>query len=116
MIGTLPVWNLALREYGQALDAAMILLPGEETPLLRCHVPVLAAEASQRLPAWSEVGPAGAALWIEPLQDSWHAELESLSAGLKDGGTLVIVASRPLARLVPERREWPGKPLGLKLG
>ena len=56
MIGTLPVWDLAPREYGQALDAAMALLAGEETPVLRCAVPALAAEAGQRRPAWREAG------------------------------------------------------------
>ena len=116
MIGTLPVWDLAPREYGQALDAAMALLVGEETPVLRCAVPALAAEAGQRLPAWREAGPTGAVLWIEPLEAGWQAELEALSAGLNGGGTLVIVASRPLARLLPERREWPGEALGLQLG
>jgi len=116
MIGTLPVWELAPREYGQALDAAMALLAGEETPVLRCAVPALAAEAGQRLPAWREAGPTGAALWIEPLEVGWQAELEALSAGLNGGGKMVIVASRPLARLLPERREWPGEALGLQLG
>jgi len=116
MIGTLPVWDLAPREYGQALDAAMALLAGEETPVLRCAVPALAAEAGQRLPAWREAGPTGAALWIEPLEVGWQAELKALSAGLNGGGKMVIVASRPLARLLPQRREWPGEALGLQLG
>ncbi|HUX75565.1 MAG TPA: hypothetical protein VMY40_02850, partial [Anaerolineae bacterium] len=69
------MWELAPREYGQALDAAMALLAGEETPVLRCAVPALAAEAGQRLPAWREAGPTGAALWIEPLEVGWQAEL-----------------------------------------
>jgi hypothetical protein len=116
MIGTLPVWNLAPREYGQALDAAMALLAGEETPVLRCEVSSLAAEARQRLPAWRETGPAGTALWIEPLEDDWQAALDALCAGLNGGGTMVIVTSRPLARLLPERRGWPGKALGLQRG
>jgi hypothetical protein len=116
MIGTLPVWDLAPREYGQALDAAMPLLGAEETPLLRCQMPALAAEASQRLLAWRHSEPAGAALWIEPLMGTWQAELEALSAALDDEGTLVIVASRPLARLLPERRAWSEEALALRLG
>ena len=116
MIGTIPVWDLAPREYGQALDAAMAFLAAEETPVLRCAVPALAAEAFQRLPAWRKTGPTGSALWLEPLEGGWQNELNALSAGLNSGGTLVIVASRPLARMLPEGREWPEKALGLKLG
>jgi hypothetical protein len=124
MIGTLPAWSLAPREYGYALDAVMPRLAGEESLVVRCHVAALEAEIRQRLARWTAQGQARVALWVEPLVDDWQAELEALAAALAGDGTLIVIASRPLARLLPEagqitgttRRGWPGRPLGLQPG
>jgi len=116
VIGTLPVHDLAPLDYRYALDAAMPLVANEGVPIVRCTVPALAAEVQQRLPRWSEDQDAPAALWVEPLAENWKAELDSLAAALRPGGALVVVASRPLARLLPERRDWPGEPLGSQPG
>lgn len=103
-------------EYRYALDAVMPMLAGQGLPLVRCEPPALADEVRQRLPRWAEAAPARAALWVEPLASSWQTELDSLSAGLEKKSALYVVASRPLARVLPERRAWPGKPLGLRVG
>lgn len=104
MIGVLPVSDLARPGLRYALDAALALLastPG--APLVRCGCPDLAAEVRQRLPVQAPAMPAPAALWVEPAATDWQAELASLAAALAPGATLVIVASRPLARRLPER-------------
>ncbi|MGD8793444.1 MAG: hypothetical protein PVF47_12910, partial [Anaerolineae bacterium] len=111
MIGTLPIWDLAPRDYRQALDAAMPWLASADRPLLRCHLPSLEAEACQRLPRWSAAGPVGAVLWVEPWAGDWPADLTDLDAALEGDGPLIVVASRPLARLLPQCR-----PLGLQPG
>lgn len=115
MIGSLPKWALAAREYGHALDAAMTLLAGRGLPLTRCAVPTLNAEIDQRLPHRAERGCASAALWVEPLSDNWQAELDDIASALAVGGRLVLVASRPLAHLLPG--QWMGcEPLGRRFG
>jgi hypothetical protein len=53
---------------------------------------------------------------VEPLQESWRVDLAFLSGVLAAGGPLVVVASRPLARILPERHSWRGHPLGLTPG
>lgn len=113
-IGTLPRWDLVPMEYGYALDAVMPLLAGQGLPLVWCGVPALDAEVRQRLPILAEGKPARAALWVEPMLDSWQTDLDWLIAGMETKGILCVLASRPLARLLPERREWPGEPLGLQ--
>lgn len=111
MIGTLPMIDLAPLDYRYALDAATTLLE-HAAPLLCCNVRALEAEARQRWPQARTQGSATAALWIEPLRTTWHADLKRLTRALPGNGTLVIVASQPLARLVPERRAWQAPPLG----
>jgi hypothetical protein len=113
MIGFLPVSNLAPLEYRYALDASMPTLAGARSLAVRCHVPELLSEIRQRVPHYSDGPASAAALWVEPMVDTWRADLKALAQGLPTGGSLVIVASRPLARLVPERTGWRGQPLGL---
>jgi hypothetical protein len=103
-------------DYGVALDAVMPLLTGQGPPLVRCDVPILAAEVRQRLPRWAEAGPAHAALWVEPMNSNWQAVLESMIMSLEPEADLLVVASRPAARLLPERRGWSAEPLGIQLG
>ena len=110
--GTQAMKDLALLEYRYALDASMPWLV-KDTPIVRCHVPHLREEVRQRVPLWAKKG--SVALWVEPLRSSWQEELEDLSARLSDEGLLIIVASRPLARLLPERASSP-EPLGVRLG
>ncbi len=115
MPGTHPYSALAPLDYRYALDAAMPLLAAEGPPLVRCHVPVLMDEVHQRIPDPAHAQAAAAALWVEPLQDSWQNDLYYLAHALPGGASLVIVASRPLARMLPERRTWPGQPLGMQM-
>lgn len=114
LCGTLPQWDTAPMDYCLVLDAVMPRLTGDELPLVRCSVPALAAEIRQRLPRWAETGPVRSALWVEPMAGSWQAVLDALSVELEMASALYVVASRPLARLLPERQEWPGDPLGLQ--
>jgi hypothetical protein len=115
MIGTLPVARLGPLDYRYAIDAVIPLLDGQ-VPLVCCGVAELEAEIRQRIPRWSEVRPARAALWVEPLAETWQANLQMLSGRLHPGALLAVIASRPLARLLPERRSWRGRPLGLEPG
>ncbi|HEX9440301.1 MAG TPA: hypothetical protein VF909_11495 [Roseiflexaceae bacterium] len=116
MIGTHPMANLAPLDYRYALDAAMPLLAGKTPPILRCNLPELEREVRQRIPDWAGASVARAGLWIEPLADTWQAELQALASALPASAPLVVVASRPLARLLPERRSWGGQPLGFRPG
>lgn len=112
MIATLPVSDLAPLEFRYALDAVMPLL-GKKAPLiLRCGSPNLLFEVKGRLPWCSEAGNGAAALWIEPQRSDWEAQCRDLGQSLAGGAPLAIIASRPLARLLPERRYWGGDPLG----
>jgi len=112
VIGTLPVSQLAPLDYRYALDGALALLG--TPPVVRCEQPELAAELAQRLPGLG--GADGGALWVEPQLDGWQAALHELAAGLGPGAGLATVISLPLARLLPERRAWAGRPLGLTFG
>lgn len=114
MIGALPMVALAPLDYRYALDAARTLFAPHATPLIRCNVAELDPEVSQRFARESASIEHGV-LWIEPLAASWRVELKELAEQLPAGAPLVVIASQPLARLVPERRSWSGLPLGMQL-
>jgi hypothetical protein len=116
MISTRPTAAPPPLEYRYALDAAMSALAGTHPPLVLCQMPALDGEIDQRLPwrDWPE--RARAALWVEPLRQSWRAELRSLAGVLPGGAPLVVVVSRPLARLLPARPLPSDVPLGLACG
>lgn len=114
MIGTQPMSALAPLDYRYALDAAMTLLTPHAPALVRCDVPVLIDEILQRFPTRTKTNPSSG-LWVEPLNDTWQATLDHFAAELPAQTRLVIIASRPLARLLPERRGWEKQPLGLRL-
>ncbi|HEY0734049.1 MAG TPA: hypothetical protein VGD69_04015 [Herpetosiphonaceae bacterium] len=114
MIGTLPMVALAPLDYRYALDAARTLFAPHAAPLIRCNVAELDAEVRQRF-ARESTSIGHGALWIEPLADSWRAELKNLAEQLPAGAPLVVIASQPLGRMVPERRSWSGAPLGMQL-
>ena len=115
MIATPPVFDLAPHDYRYALDAVMPLLAAARAPTVLCNVPALGGEVSLRFPGHATLAEAPAALWVEPLANSWLAELRIVAAALPDGAPLAIIASRPLARQLPERRLWTGCPLGMRL-
>ena len=118
MIGTLPMSDLAPLDYTTALDVAAAHLACYARPRIIGSVVPLVAEATQRLPhanaAAGDLSPDGV-LWLEPERRTWQTLLTDL-ARLPIGASLVIVASQPLARLIPERRDWSGQPLGLLPG
>lgn len=116
MIGSRPVYRLAPLEYRLALDAAASLLSTQGPPVLSCGCQPLAEEVRQRFPAAPAARPARAALWVEPGLQGWRAELTAIVADLAPGGTLVVIASRPLARLLRERHSWGEAALGQQLG
>jgi hypothetical protein len=113
MVGTIPLLQQAPLDYKYALDAAMATLANKSAPFVVCAVPQLAAEIRQRLPNWAS-GPASAALWVEPQHGTWRAEIAQFAKNLAPGAPLVIIAARPLARLLPERKAWADRPLGLE--
>jgi hypothetical protein len=108
--------TVAPLDYRYALDGALAVLGGRVAPVVRCRVPELEDEIGWRIPRAAELGAATAALWVEPQAGDWQAELDELARALPQGSRLAIVASRPLARLIPERRSWGGQPLGLRPG
>src|SRR5689334_4082498 len=116
MIGTLPMRELAPLDYRYALDAAMSTLAGPVAPLVLCNLPELTGEVAARIPHSVPYDDATGALWVEPLVGSWQADMIRLTRVLPCGAPLAIVASRPLARLVPERHTWRGHPLGMQIG
>lgn len=116
MIGAVPAAQLAPLEYRCALDAALAVL-GTSSPLLICRADELLAEVRQRLTDEGQPQPAAmAGLWVEPLTTSWRADLATFAGRLANGAPLLIVASQPLARRLPERKGWAGQPLGMRPG
>jgi hypothetical protein len=109
-IGTLPVYSLAPLEYRYALDAAMSVIGNNDEILVRCAEPALLGELRNRIPVWQESGAADAGLWVEPQLDAWREDLKSLA----ECDSLVLVVSRPLARLIPEG--WKAGSLGMRPG
>jgi hypothetical protein len=108
--------DLAPLDYRYALDASMSVLAGAHRPAVLCNVDELLGEVRQRISGWFDGYGADAALWVEPLADTWQADLAALSQVLPTGSVLAIIASRPLARLLPERQSWSGQPLGIAPG
>jgi hypothetical protein len=103
-------------DYRYALDGAVAVLAGRAAPAVRCHIAELEDEIRWRMPRVVDLDTATAALWVEPQAGDWRIELDELARVLPQGGRLAIVASRPLAWLIPERRGWAGRPLGLRPG
>lgn len=81
--------------------------------MVKCHPAHLTSLLNQVLPFWTESGPAAGGLWIEPVVDTWKDDLAALRNGLQPSSPLIVIASRPLARVLPERTGWIGQPLGL---
>ncbi len=103
---------LAPLDYRYALDAAMPLLARAQAPLLLCRVPQLAIPLGPD----STARASDVALWVEPLADTWQADLALLATHLAVNGQLLLVFSRPLAAILPERRSWGIRALGTRLG
>lgn len=114
MIGELPCSQLAPLEYCYALDAALATLGGAP-PLLICRASELQAEVEQRLPQLMPAVPR-AGLWIEPEAATLEADSATFARALGPGAPLIVIASQPLARTLPERRGWRGAGLGLRPG
>lgn len=115
-IGSYPIVADAPLEYRYALDAAMSVLAGKKSPLVICNVPQLANEVLQRVPDWGQERMTDAAIWVEPLVKSWRNDLRILGEAIPQNGRLAVVASRPLAKTLPERRLWESRPLGATPG
>lgn len=111
MIATLPRAVAAPAEYRYALDAVMPLLSPAGGAQIICNAASFRAEVAQRLPDVDYPGSA-AGLWVEPLVNSWVEDLETFTACLLPGAPLVIIASQPLVRLMPGRRDWHVSGLG----
>lgn len=114
VIGARPVAELAPLDYRCALDAAMPLLGPAKNPLVLCTVPVLTAEIDQRLGRRPVAPQHDAALWVEPNSMTWRYDLIDIAARMQVCTPLLIVISRPLARLLPEQRHWDTGRLGLR--
>lgn len=111
MLGTLTMSGLGPLDYRAALDGALVSL-GADAPLVICDEPRLWPEIAQRLPTFAQSGR-DAVLWAEPQLAGWRSTIWSLTARANVGAQLAIVASRPLAHLLPERRGWSAGALGL---
>lgn len=123
MIGVHPVSKIAPLDYRYALDALMARLAQPANLLVHCNLPELEDELRQRALLASltnirrSTDKAQAGLWIEPLTGSWQTDLNEFSTQLPKNAPLIIIASRPLARLLPERRQWTAvAPLAMQTG
>jgi hypothetical protein len=116
MIGALPVSAAAPLEYRYALDAAMPTVAAARVAIVRCNVPELIAEVSQRLPRGEDAHIAEAGLWIEPVDETYRDDVAYFARRLAAGAPLVVIASRPLARWLPECRQWSVRALGYRPG
>jgi len=116
MIESLPMVSLAPLDYRYALDAAMSVLGGKRAPLVICNAAEIAGEVRQRIPSAPNPALPDAGRGFEPLSSSWQQELATIAQKLPPGAPLVIIASRPLARWLPERRGWARQALGLRAG
>jgi hypothetical protein len=111
--GDLPSGSTVPLEYRLALDSAMPFLTSSGTPRVICHGAWLETEVHLRVSIPTTNG-VGGVLWVEPQAESFGTELAALSKGLLAGARVAVVASRPLARLLPECRRWGGNPLGYR--
>lgn len=112
--GLLPTYSLAPVEYRLALDAAASAL-GDGAVAWVCRCAELEGEVLQRF-GDPDLTSSRAALLVEPGVAGWRSDLDSLGPRLEPGGRLAVLLSRPLARLLPERARWRGRPLGVALG
>lgn len=115
MIGTLPLPELPPLEYQWALDVVMSLFHRNGPPHVICHLPTFKTEIEQRLSGLPLSTHNQNGLWVEPMLDSWQKDLQEFYAIMESGSTLVLLSSCPIARWLPERRDWSGVPLGLHL-
>jgi hypothetical protein len=111
VIGAFPSNKQAPLDYRYAFDAAISFLVHALPPLVWCHAHALVNEVRQRIPYQADQLPASSALWVEPIKGRWRHDLDTLVDIVEDRAPLVIVASLPLARLVPERASWNEEPL-----
>jgi hypothetical protein len=77
---------------------------------VRCAEPALLGELRNRIPVWQETGSAQTGLWVEPQIDGWKEDIGTLG----NCESVVLVASRPMARLIPEG--WKAASLGMRPG
>lgn len=103
-------------DYRYALDAVMPAFAHVGIPTVICNIPELNEELYHRGLVNHEPGLSTAALWIEPLSESWWADLALLASRLPVGGQLYVIASRPIASALPERHGWSSRPLGTRPG
>lgn len=115
IIAPLGLVETAPQEYRYALDGALAACGGQ-TPFVISHLPELIGEIRWRVPQPLPIGEARVILWVEPLVGVWRAELQQIIAGMPSGGVLTVIASRPLAKQLPERRGWEQRALGLRVG
>jgi hypothetical protein len=103
-------------DYCYALDGARLALADGGTPLILCRIAQLDDEIRRRFSATTGNDIPGGALWVEPQRSDWFADLAALSRTLTSNATLAVIASQPLARMLPERRAWAGAPIGMRPG
>lgn len=106
-----PPANVPL-DYCYALDAAMTMLGGDTSVIF--GVRELVREVRHRIPGHTSQPLLNGALWIEPLSVTWRHEVRQINDTLPAGARLVVITSRPLARILPERRSWSSGALGLQ--
>jgi hypothetical protein len=115
-LSTQPMIALALLDYRYAIDAALATIGDCSAVAVRCNAGELMGEIRQRIRRRATLYDAVAALWVEPLRETWRAELREFADELPTGAMLAVIASQPLARLLPERYGTESRPFGLQLG
>jgi hypothetical protein len=102
-------------EYRYALDAVSAECWRKGPPLIVSNMPELEDELEFRRITDRGQSLASIALWLEPVRETLSADLRSISSGLSPSGTVMIVASLPLSRLLPEKRANGQRALGCEL-
>lgn len=113
MYGTQYQWCQAPLEYRYALDVAAMWLWQEPHVALICNEKALETDILQRFPVQTKFSKAQTLLWIEPMHETWQSQAQAIFKQLSPGSTLVIMATSPLGRLIPERHDWAPNALGM---
>jgi hypothetical protein len=102
-------------DYRVALDAIAPSVQLAGRPVVVCNLPALEDELRLRSLAGPVPTLSSVAVWIEPMQETWKSELEQLTARISNRGSLFVIYSRPLARLIPERQRWDDDAVGIRI-
>ena len=107
-----PVYVKIPSEYQIALDAACVWV-SENVTHFHCGSGMLRSEILQRVNIVDRSSQSSV-LWVEPQVGQWEKTLSSFSQELPFGSNIAVVLSLPLAKRLPERKNWKDHPIGFQ--